>query len=132
MLLKSFSTERARVPVPRAAGRPVGGRPRLARGGDCCYYHSVLQAPLAQLAEQRTLNPRVRGSSPWRRTRDDLVFHHPRSFLRARFVPVAAPWLLARAGPAASGLRAGALPLGSGTPAHRQAGRATGAGNPPP
>jgi hypothetical protein len=30
------------------------------------------QAPLAQLAEQRTLNPRVRGSSPWRRTRSDL------------------------------------------------------------
>ena len=29
-------------------------------------------APLAQLAEQRTLNPRVRGSSPWRRTRSDL------------------------------------------------------------
>src|SRR5690242_10683737 len=29
-------------------------------------------APLAQLAEQRTLNPRVRGSSPWRRTRTDL------------------------------------------------------------
>src|SRR5215469_1735514 len=27
-------------------------------------------APLAQLAEQRTLNPRVRGSSPWRRTRN--------------------------------------------------------------
>ena len=26
------------------------------------------RAPLAQLAEQRTLNPRVRGSSPWRRT----------------------------------------------------------------
>src|SRR6185437_9106479 len=30
-------------------------------------------APLAQLAEQRTLNPRVRGSSPWRRTRIELV-----------------------------------------------------------
>src|SRR5580704_12182455 len=30
---------------------------------------SVPNAPLAQLAEQRTLNPRVRGSSPWRRTR---------------------------------------------------------------
>jgi hypothetical protein len=29
-------------------------------------------APLAQLAEQRTLNPRVRGSSPWRRTRSEL------------------------------------------------------------
>src|SRR5689334_9155582 len=28
------------------------------------------RAPLAQLAEQRTLNPRVRGSSPWRRTLD--------------------------------------------------------------
>jgi hypothetical protein len=27
-----------------------------------------LQAPLAQLAEQLTLNQRVRGSSPWRRT----------------------------------------------------------------
>jgi hypothetical protein len=25
------------------------------------------------LAEQRTLNPRVRGSSPWRRTRDLLI-----------------------------------------------------------
>jgi hypothetical protein len=31
------------------------------------------QAPLAQLAEQRTLNPRVRGSSPWRRTRNPLL-----------------------------------------------------------
>src|SRR5689334_4469769 len=30
---------------------------------------SQVSAPLAQLAEQRTLNPRVRGSSPWRRTR---------------------------------------------------------------
>ena len=38
------------------------------------------QAPLAQLAEQRTLNPRVRGSSPWRRTRNDLGFHCSRSF----------------------------------------------------
>jgi hypothetical protein len=42
---------------------------------DCCYDHSVLNAPLAQLAEQRTLNPRVRGSSPWRRTRTDLVLY---------------------------------------------------------
>src|SRR5215472_9307590 len=41
----------------------------------CCYDHSVLKAPLAQLAEQRTLNPRVRGSSPWRRTRTDLGFY---------------------------------------------------------
>ena len=40
----------------------------------CCYHHWVAIAPLAQLAEQRTLNPRVRGSSPWRRTRTDLGF----------------------------------------------------------
>ena len=31
-------------------------------------------APLAQLAEQQTLNLRVRGSSPWRRTYPELVF----------------------------------------------------------
>jgi hypothetical protein len=48
---------------------------------------SVASAPLAQLAEQRTLNPRVRGSSPWRRTRSDLGFHHPRSFLMCPFCP---------------------------------------------
>jgi hypothetical protein len=30
--------------------------------------HEMLYAPLAQLAEQLTLNQRVRGSSPWRRT----------------------------------------------------------------
>ena len=29
---------------------------------------TAFQAPLAQLAEQQTLNLRVRGSSPWRRT----------------------------------------------------------------
>src|ERR1700689_1980350 len=87
MLLKSFSTERARVPVPRTPGRPVGGRPRLARGGDCCYYHSVLQAPLAQLAEQRTLNPRVRGSSPWRRTRADLGVYHFRAIFICPICP---------------------------------------------
>ena len=38
-------------------------------------------APLAQLAEQRTLNPRVRGSSPWRRTRSDLGFYHLRAYV---------------------------------------------------
>src|SRR5262249_55561709 len=44
----------------------------------CCYHHWVANAPLAQLAEQRTLNPRVRGSSPWRRTRTDLrLFRFP-------------------------------------------------------
>jgi hypothetical protein len=35
----------------------------------------TFQAPLAQLAEQQTLNLRVRGSSPWRRTHSDLGFY---------------------------------------------------------
>ena len=39
----------------------------------------------------RTLNPRVRGSSPWRRTRTDLGFYRSRSFLCVRFVPMLAP-----------------------------------------
>ena len=33
---------------------------------------STRYAPLAQLAEQRTLNPRVQGSSPWRRTPETI------------------------------------------------------------
>ena len=37
--------------------------------------------------EQRTLNPRVRGSSPWRRTRSDLGFHDSRSFFMCPFCP---------------------------------------------
>jgi hypothetical protein len=32
---------------------------------------------LTRTANERTLNPRVRGSSPWRRTRPDLVFLFP-------------------------------------------------------
>src|SRR6266498_2194543 len=34
---------------------------------------AVLHAPLAQLAEQLTLNQRVRGSSPWRRTTRSII-----------------------------------------------------------
>src|SRR6266545_4790959 len=43
-----------------------------AAGGGMLWFPPLRDAPLAQLAEQRTLNPRVRGSSPWRRTRSDL------------------------------------------------------------
>jgi hypothetical protein len=71
---------------------------------DCCYDHSVLHAPLAQLAEQRTLNPRVRGSSPWRRTRTDLGFHRSRLFLCVRFVPMSAPCSLVSYDQVAAGL----------------------------
>jgi len=45
--------------------------------------------------EQRTLNPRVRGSRTWRSTRTDLGHYRPRSFLRARFVRIFRPCLLA-------------------------------------
>ena len=41
-------------------------------------------------SEQRTLNPRVRGSSPWRRTRSDLGFYDSRLFFYVRFVSVVA------------------------------------------
>ena len=44
---------------------------------------------------RRTLNPQVRGSSPWRRTRDDLGFHRSRSFLYVRSGAVSRPCLLA-------------------------------------
>src|SRR5205814_3647474 len=67
--------------------RPAASIPIGRRYEQHAMVLSVPVAPLAQLAEQRTLNPRVRGSSPWRRTRDqgsDLVvlpgsepFSHP-------------------------------------------------------
>ena len=83
-----FSSERARTGRRRDWPCPAG----------CCYDHSVLKAPLAQLAEQRTLNPRVRGSSPWRRTRSDLGFYRSRSFFMRPVCPgfsgVLAPCLL--------------------------------------
>ena len=71
---------------------------------DCCYDHSVLNAPLAQLAEQRTLNPRVRGSSPWRRTRTDLGFLRSRSFFRCPICPHVGSVLAPESGPGRGGL----------------------------
>ena len=58
-----------------AAIRAVGGALLLSL---------KFQAPLAQLAEQQTLNLRVRGSSPWRRTRKDLGSIAPGHFLCVR------------------------------------------------
>ena len=71
-----FSSERARTGGCRDWQCPVS----------CCYDHSVLNAPLAQLAEQRTLNPRVRGSSPWRRTRSGLGLYPFRAAPRWPFL----------------------------------------------
>jgi hypothetical protein len=40
---------------------------------------------MIRISEQRTLNPRVRGSSPWRRTRSDLGFYYSRLFFTRPF-----------------------------------------------
>jgi hypothetical protein len=47
--------------------------------------------PPPRRSTQRTLNPRVRGSSPWRRTCSDLGFYRFRFFFCA---PVLSLWLL--------------------------------------
>ncbi len=62
--------------VLAASDAPTAAAIRSARSSVLAF--SAI-APLAQLAEQRTLNPRVRGSSPWRRTRPDLGFSRPGS-----------------------------------------------------
>ena len=61
-------------------------------------------APLAQLAEQRTLNPRVRGSSPWRRTRTDLGFYRSGSFFMCPFCPHVGSVLARESRPGRGGL----------------------------
>jgi hypothetical protein len=93
------------IPFPPSV-RPVcqpgvcgpGAFREWSRLADCCYDHRVLDAPLAQLAEQRTLNPRVRGSSPWRRTRSDLGFYQFQVIFMCPvcpgFLPMLAPCLL--------------------------------------
>src|ERR1700734_1428727 len=82
--------------------RPWGkgdGRPsRIRPAREVALVSLRCPAPLAQLAEQQTLNLRVRGSSPWRRTRSDLgflrVFDPNSRGVSDRFVPLVAPWLL--------------------------------------
>jgi hypothetical protein len=70
-----------RDPATADGRSPPGGRRDSQWSAGCCYDQSVLNAPLAQLAEQRTLNPRVRGSSPWRRTRKSPGQSHSRRWL---------------------------------------------------
>jgi hypothetical protein len=77
--------------------------PRLAMLCRLLLRSHAFQAPLAQLAEQQTLNLRVRGSSPWRRTGTDLGFHRSRSFLCVRFVPMLAPCSLVSLDPVGAG-----------------------------
>jgi hypothetical protein len=53
---------------------------------------------------QRTLNPRVRGSSPWRRTRTDLGFYRPRLFFSCPFCPHVCSMFARAHGPSNPGL----------------------------
>jgi hypothetical protein len=76
------------VPVLRGISRP---QTVLRLGGlrISCQRASVkmLVDCVNRTPEQRTLNPRVRGSSPWRRTRTDLGFCRSRSFLMCPVCP---------------------------------------------
>ena len=93
-----------RDPATADGRSPPGGQRDSQRSAGCCYDHSVLNAPLAQLAEQRTLNPRVRGSSPWRRTRDDLGFHPSRLFFMCSVCPHVGSMFARELGPGRGGL----------------------------
>jgi NADPH:quinone reductase-like Zn-dependent oxidoreductase len=62
------------------------------------------------ISEQRTLNPRVRGSSPWRRTRTDLGFIAPGLFM-CPFCPRAGSVLAREIGELARLIAAGELEL---------------------
>jgi hypothetical protein len=113
---------RSGVPRRTAERRVLAGGARGGRewhwAADCCYDHSVLNAPLAQLAEQRTLNPRVRGSSPWRRTRTDLGFHHSRSFFMCPVCPHVGSMFARELGPGRGGLvQSGRIRIAAGAAA---------------
>ena len=84
-------------PVPRPEvrypqrGADAGDRTEWqlpARAGIVCQ-----QFKKNKRTEQRTLNLRVWGSSPWRRTRTDLGFYHSRSLPCVRFVSMFAQCL---------------------------------------
>src|SRR2546430_6832236 len=90
--------------VPQGAGVRVPENPIGDGPGRHAMVSDVANAPLAQLAEQRTLNPRVRGSSPWRRTRDDLGFHLSRSIFMCPVCPHVGSMFARELGPGRGGL----------------------------
>jgi hypothetical protein len=103
----------ARGAAAATARRRGRGWPTVTAAGSDAVTITGLLAPLAQLAEQRTLNPRVRGSSPWRRTRPDLSLF-PFS-VRGSPVPVAFRVAVAPrpVHPAKARFRSGQQPRGS-------------------
>ncbi len=85
----------------RAAGRQGSGDSRSERGLASI---TEVRAPLAQLAEQQTLNLRVRGSSPWRRTHSDLGFYRSGSDVVCPICPHVGSVLARVSGPGHGGL----------------------------
>jgi hypothetical protein len=84
---RRLSTEFPQASSP-GRGQPLrDGRPIRPSGRSLLTSARCQRAPLAQLAEQRTLNPRVRGSSPWRRTHDDLGFSPLQVIFMCLFCP---------------------------------------------
>jgi hypothetical protein len=85
----------------RAANRPDQAIGNCGRGRASVLHvgrSKTVRAPLAQLAEQLTLNQRVRGSSPWRRTESPgqwpglfLVFSGIRTFPNTSFADPSSP-----------------------------------------
>jgi hypothetical protein len=77
--------------LARAGGLVRGRTPR----GGPCNLSERHHAPLAQLAEQRTLNPWVQGSSPWGRTDRSgkhRLRHGGQGFRQVDQVPAAQVW----------------------------------------
>ena len=83
----------------RRPGASVPGpkRPRWPSASPIANRHAVHPG-------QRTLNLRVRGSSPWRRTRSDLGFYCPRLFFSCPFCPHVCSMFARAHGPSNPGL----------------------------
>jgi hypothetical protein len=73
------------APVSSGTHSPVDSRIAVQSGRSRYYLTVSIQI---NRTEQRTLNPRVRGSSPWQRTWDDLGLYRPRVFFCVWFVPL--------------------------------------------
>jgi hypothetical protein len=93
----------ARMPRYAPAASGVRSTPRIpasGQNGSSRHVLALYDSSSRRIIEQSSaLNPRVRGSSPWRRTRFDLGFYHSRSFFIRPVCPgfpaVLAPCLLA-------------------------------------
>jgi hypothetical protein len=94
----------ARMPRYGAAGRGTHVTlPRRVAVQLRTSQHSCDSSFQKTFSEHRTLNPRVRGSSPRRRTRSDLGFHDSRSLFMCPFCPHVCSMLARPHGPSNPG-----------------------------